>query len=217
MVKLYYADTSLVEDPKVFELLIKQMNTQRRNKILRYKNEQDKNRSLLAGYLLKQALEEEGYSYETLAFSQTKDGKPILVSHPEICFNISHAGRFAVCVLSEKPVGVDIESNTHSIFQEKQVDKLKKIAKKSMSPEEWDIFSKHKKTEQQDLFLQYWTRKESYSKAIGKGLGLEFNSINTEKMKHSYWSDWIEDGYYLSIYREDGDFSNLQMKKIVSI
>lgn len=217
MVKIYYADISLVEDKQIFDYLFEKMNMQRRTKILRCKNKEDKMRSLLAGYLLRIALEEEGYSYENLEFSMTKEGKPILLSYPGLYFNMSHGGKFAVCALSNQMVGVDIESENRLLFQDEKEDRLEKVAERSLTPEEKKIFSKCERAEKKISFLKYWTRKESYSKAIGKGLGMDFNSINTISIESRYWSDWIEEGYYLSIYKEDGEFSSLQVKKVVSI
>ena len=37
-------------------------------------------------------------------------GKPYFKDHPELYFNLSHSGEFALCALSDAPVGVDIEA-----------------------------------------------------------------------------------------------------------
>ena len=44
-----------------------------------------------------------------LAISIADGGKPYLVSEPGIHFSLSHSGDWAVCALSDHPVGVDIE------------------------------------------------------------------------------------------------------------
>lgn len=36
-------------------------------------------------------------------------GKPFFVSHPECHFSLSHSGELALCALSDKPVGADLE------------------------------------------------------------------------------------------------------------
>lgn len=37
-------------------------------------------------------------------------GKPRFPAHPGLHFNLSHSGRYALCALSDAPVGVDIEA-----------------------------------------------------------------------------------------------------------
>ena len=62
--------------------------------------------------------------------------------------------------------------------------------------------------------MQLWTKKESYSKAIRLGLGIDFATIDTEKMEQLYWSDWLEEGYFCSLYVENGEFSDMKIQEI---
>lgn len=41
--------------------------------------------------------------------ARAEGGKPYFKDHPEWHFNLSHSGEFALCALSDAPVGVDIE------------------------------------------------------------------------------------------------------------
>ena len=36
-------------------------------------------------------------------------GKPYFPRRPELCFNLSHSGGYALCALSDRPVGADIQ------------------------------------------------------------------------------------------------------------
>lgn len=217
MLKLYYADTRLIKDQQMFDAIFEKMHMQRREKILRCKNEEDKKCSLLVGYLLRIALEEAGYSYDELEFSQTEKGKPTLISAPEIFFSLSHSGTMAACVLADRQIGVDIENKCRLLLQTEKIEQLERIAEKCLTTAEKEIFFSCALSTKKECFLKFWTRKESYSKALGKGLGIAFQTIDTEKMDKQYWSDWAEDEYYISIYKEDADFSKLQIKKVISL
>ncbi|MBQ2900313.1 MAG: 4'-phosphopantetheinyl transferase superfamily protein [Agathobacter sp.] len=198
MLKLYYGHIKLVKDPEQFDKWFEKMDGQRKDKILRCKNEVDKQRSLLAGILLHFGLE------------NNRDEK-------QIFYSISHSGNYVICVLSDRSVGIDIENKFRSIFSEAKEEQLDKIARKCFTMGESIYFLSAEEEEKQEIMLKLWTRKESYSKAIGKGLGIDFSLIDTQKKDALYWSDWLEDGYYCSLYVEDGFFGDLKLQEIVSL
>ena len=198
MLKIYYGHIQLVKDQLVFDRWFEKMDVQRREKVLRCKNDTDKKRSLLAGILLQFGVEND----------RTEE---------QIFYSISHSGNYVVCVLSDRCVGIDIENKLRSIFSEEKEEQLEKIAKKCLNFGEAIRFETCEESKKRDLLLHYWTRKESYSKAIGKGLGIDFSTIDTEKMDALYWSDWLEEGYYCSLYVENGVFSDLKLQEIVTL
>ena len=52
----------------------------------------------------------EGYGLKQLpAMEYGPRGKPFFPGHPNIHFNLSHSGPYALCAVGECPVGVDIE------------------------------------------------------------------------------------------------------------
>lgn len=215
MLKLYYAKIELIKEKTTFDPLFEKMNMQRRNKVLRCKNEMDKCRSLLAGYLLRMALEKEGYAYDDLSFSKSENGKPLLESQPAVFFSLSHSGEYAVCAISDREIGVDIESRQKRLFEEDKENMLQAVVEKSLSKKEKSIYFQCEPSEQPALFLQYWTRKESYSKALGKGLGFDFKCIETNT--EHFWTKWIDSAYCMSIYVEDGRFYDLQIEEIKAL
>ncbi|SHM41947.1 4'-phosphopantetheinyl transferase family protein [Flavobacterium saccharophilum] len=94
--------------------------------------------------------------------------KPYLASHPWLHFNISHSENFAIIAISRKKVGIDIEYLSEDfkftnllpdIFDEKERLTIQNAADK-------------KKT-----FYSLWTRKESFVKALGKGIDEDFKYI----------------------------------------
>lgn len=81
-----------------------------------------------------------------------KNGKPEL----DFCyFNISHSGDYAVCAVSDVPVGIDIE----------RISGFKKRERYMLfSPEESEFVNE---CESEKRFFTLWTMKEAYIKAIG--------------------------------------------------
>lgn len=63
----------------------------------------------LAHRLLAAALERELGLPELPEITREAGGKPYFPSRPDICFNLSHSHGAAVCVLHDKPVGIDVE------------------------------------------------------------------------------------------------------------
>lgn len=88
-------------------------------------------------------------------------GKPYLPCHPEICFNIAHCSGLAVCLISDKPCGVDAE-------------KLRPISsgafKRVFSPAESELIYSAPESSRDSIFTSLWTLKEAYAKADGRGL-----------------------------------------------
>ncbi len=202
MVKVYFANIELINEPEIFSSWFECMNRIRKEKILRYKQEVDKKRSLLAGILLKLALEREGFCYEKLEFDLEAHGRPIIKHADNIYFSLSHAGSYALCCISDHQVGADMEGTEKAIFKEEKAERMSVMAKKILSEIEYERFQKCDVKEKVSLFLKYWTCKESYSKAIGEGLRMEFSKIDTVLMEEAFWSDWLEEDCFVSIYTE---------------
>lgn len=198
MLKLYYGHIQLVKDQKVFDKWLEKMNKERREKVLRCRNEEDKQRSLLAGILLKFGLEKERFA-------------------KQIFYSISHSGNYVICVLSDRRVGVDIENRFRSVFSEAKEEQLDRIAKKCLTMGEEIHFHSCDEEDKVDMLMNFWTRKESYSKALGKGLTMDFSKIDTEKMDGLFWSDWLEEGYFCSLYVADGNFKDMKLQEIVTL
>lgn len=198
MLKLYYGNIQMVKDPQVFDKWFEKMDPQRKDKILRCKNELDKQRSLLAGILL------------TFGLENNRDVE-------QVFYSISHSGEYVICVLANRSVGIDIENKFRSMFSQNKIDQMDKIAKKCFTMGEAIDYHSCEDEEKVEFMLEVWTRKESYSKAIGKGLGLDFSMIDTQKMDAYYWSGWLEEGYYCSLYVANGEFRDMKLQEIVSL
>lgn len=98
-------------------------------------------------------------------------GKPYFPNYPDIHFNISHCDRAVVCFLSDKPVGIDVESI-------RKFDK--ELAEYILNPEEFESILKSYNPSL--AFTIIWTRKESLCKLSGQGLNTreEIRNILTD-------------------------------------
>lgn len=104
----------------------------------------------------------------TLSICTNEFGKPYLKDYPSIHYNISHTKDILVCVISDKPIGVDIEK--------KRPIKVKIIKHVFTLNEQKYIWSNKKELD--EIFTELWTRKEAYVKWLGKGMEIPFNSFD---------------------------------------
>lgn len=200
MIKLYLADIGQLDTSQKFDSYLCKVNAQRRMKVLRCKNEDDQKRSLLAGVLLKYAIEQEGYCYEGVEFGISEEGKPYLVSIPRLFFSLSHSGKYAICAIADCNIGVDVECAQRFLLRND--DKLDSVARKILSSEEFIFFESASTEERKEIFLKNWTRKEAVSKAVGKGLAMDFAKICEPDEK--FFSFWLEEEHYISLYCKEG-------------
>ena len=142
-----------------WEAALPLLSDQRREQCLKFKFEQGRKTSAAAYLLLCEGLQKEYGLTEKPVFEYGEHGKPSIVGHPEICFNMSHCKEAAICVLSDKPVGVDIESIRR--YSES-------LARYTMNDEELALIEK---AERRDVeFIRLWTLKEAVLKHSGEGI-----------------------------------------------
>ncbi len=172
------------------------IDSQERNRFIRYKNHLAAKQFLLARVLLRYLLfKYYGLDNEQIEIVYDEAGKPQL-KEGEIKFNISHSGVWIVCVISDLEVGVDIEKLAH--FRQA-------VAKRVFTADEYAILSGLEEAEKIDYFYSLWTLKESYSKAVGYGLSKPFNSFSIKKdhLRQCFISN---DNYFLKQYEIDKDY-----------
>ncbi|WP_163831971.1 4'-phosphopantetheinyl transferase family protein [Spartinivicinus ruber] len=102
-------------------------------------------------------------------FISDKYGKPSLVDQTDCQFNLSHTDcAVAVMVCHQAACGIDIETS-------KTMNDRQGVAEYFMHPDEYAAWQEQGLNE--DLFYKTWTKKEALTKAIGKGMSLNFKSI----------------------------------------
>ncbi|MFP7333175.1 4'-phosphopantetheinyl transferase superfamily protein [Shouchella clausii] len=192
----------------------------RQRKIDAYLHRKDKERSLVGDMLVRLMLFRHfGYVSLKVPFTADRFGKPHLEGQSGMHFNISHAGDWIVCAVDSSPVGIDVElirtidmAVTNHYFSDAEQERLNAV------PPENKL----------SYFFDLWTLKESYVKAIGKGLSEplrlftidlsvhEIKLISTKK-KDTAWKFRqyeIDRAYKLSICAAKDSFPN-QVTEVV--
>lgn len=155
------------------------ISEQRRQQALRFKFEQGQRLCVAAYMLLKEALAEQEGMTENPIFEYSEHGKPFIVNHPELHFSLSHCREAAVCVLSRRPVGIDVESIGR--YRES-------VARYAMSDDELLLI--HQAPQPEIAFTRLWTMKESLLKLTGEGINDKMKE--TLKNADSEWFTTVE-------------------------
>ena len=178
--EFFLASIEFLNNEGIFNKFLKFASKERQEKALAYSHQIGRARSLGAGLLLDEALRRTCKQVPLPAeISFDKHGAPSLKGFDGVFISISHAGNYAAAAVSSLPVGVDIET----------IRKCRPgICKKCFTPEEAALVLSQKTPEETDaVFSKLWTRKESYIKAIGKGLAQslsEFSVLDDEIIKN---------------------------------
>lgn len=187
-----FDDMSLCTDAQV-ERMIPLVPEPRRSQALAFKHTFGRFACLKSYLMLAELLQHE-FGLETFCIEVGEHGKPYLAGHQEICFNISHCQNAIAVAVSDRPVGVDVESFRH--FNDALVDKTMNGSERA------EIMAS---IEPKETFAAYWTRKEAVFKLIGTGITDNLHGILTEKTM----TDTVinhDKGYAASVavYSQDG-------------
>lgn len=179
-----FDDMAQVTEAEV-QRMLPLVNEQRRNEALRYKHLFGQFACLKSWLMLSELLKPLGINNLEIGFNE--HGKPFLIHHPDVHFNLSHCKNGIAVVVDFSPVGIDIESFRRSNLA---------LIKKTMNPAEaeWILSSSNPV----EAFTEYWTKKEAVVKLRGTGLVDDLHHIldgkdyqletHVNREKHYAWS-----------------------------
>lgn len=168
---LYAASVLPLKDTELYHLAYNTASVERRQKVDKYRFEKDRYLSLGADMLMRYILHEANIAYEHVNIKTNAFGKPYF-EDINLNFNISHSGDWVICAISDSEVGCDIEKIQSADL---------KIAKQFFCADEYlHISQQASVTERERLFYRYWTLKESFIKATGKGMNIPLNAFHIE-------------------------------------
>lgn len=166
----------------------------RRTLALRFRHEQGKRECAFSYALLCRALREQtAYDFEREGmprFEYGEHGKPTIVGHPELHFNISHCRHAVAVAVADSGVGIDVECCGR--YKES-------VARYSMSDEELQRIAS---ADCPDLeFTRLWTQKEALFKCIGTGIRDDIRHLlaGHESTHYIYIYDQISPDFVLSV------------------
>ena len=160
------------------------VSAQRREQALKFRHENGQRLCLAAYLLLMEGLRNEYGINEPPVFDYSPEGKPYIAARPDIHFNLSHSGNVALCVVSDQPVGADVEVPRK--ISPSLIDY-------TMNPEEQaEINASHDPAR---AFLRLWTQKEALLKLMGKGISNEMKNVLDDR--DSYLIETVETDTYI--------------------
>lgn len=186
MPKIYAVKINSPLKPNTFHFFLRFVRTKKQERILRRKIKQNADNMLIGEILAKVAIKKTfGIDITKQKFAYTEYGKPYLSDYLNIHFNISHSGKYVVCAVSDKPVGIDIQEIgeynfdiANRVCNEKELKQIENSGDKASE------------------FTKLWTQKEAVLKMFGTGIA--GNNIKYCLDNHKVCSKKIEN-YWLSI------------------
>ncbi len=209
MLKIYaYHIIEILSNTKAQELLLL-VSSEKKYGLSKIKDKTTFVKSLIGDVLIRTIIRNTiGIANNEINFVTNEFGKPFLKDYPDFHFNLSHSGIWVVCAVDNQPVGIDVQ-----IIKPIDIE----IAKRFFSEEEYlDILGKPD-PEREDYFYRLWTLKESYIKAIGKGLSYSLKNvrfkitydgtINSIGADQYYFKEYgLEENYKLSVCASNKKF-----------
>lgn len=126
-------------------------------------------RRMLGEALVGSALERYwGLLWGNYRIARGEKGKPFIADKENIFFNISHSGDYVVCAVSDREIGIDIEKRAKARME---------VAGRFFHKQEVQALNAMSGDEQNKLFYDYWSVKESFLKYIGTGLARPLDSF----------------------------------------
>ena len=170
---------------------IENLPSQRREVALRFKHDLGRRQCVLAYQLLCDGLEHEYGITDKPVFSYGEHGKPSIIGHEDIHFNLSHCKTAVACAISDKPIGIDIESirlAKETVIRYAMNDAETQRIMESSNP---------------DLeFTRLWTMKESVLKLTGEGINDNMKSVlSPENLCGITIETIVRDEYVYSVAR----------------
>ncbi len=194
MIEIYAVNFENTFEKSKFNILLSCLTMEKRERISKFLKYEDALRTLISDILIRYLLcKKLGVNNHNLIFKTNEYGKPYLSSYNGVRYNISHSGRWVVCCMDNSSVGIDIE-------QIKPIDMT--IAEKFFSKDEFLSLMDKDVIYREEFFYELWTSKESYIKAVGKGLSIPLNSftINIYRNDITVSSTYEQNTYYFKQY-----------------
>jgi 4'-phosphopantetheinyl transferase len=105
-------------------------------------------------------------------FLADADGKPFLADGAGLSFNLSHTRGLVACAIAAGPtVGIDVERAARMLD-------AGAIAERYFSPVECAWLARGAGEDHRVRFLELWTLKEAFVKAVGAGLAMPLNAMS---------------------------------------
>ncbi|WP_202702732.1 4'-phosphopantetheinyl transferase superfamily protein [Flavobacterium sp. UGB4466] len=182
-------------DQSILDYYLEFLPQKFRQEVLKYRKWDDRYNCLFGKLMVRMGSHILGnHSFEFEKMVKDNYGKPYMLGS-NFNFNISHSGNMVVCVFSKQEIGVDIEEINdidYSLFE--------------------NVFSAQEFAEINrdglDKFYEFWTRKESVIKAIGKGMSIPLTEIEI----NTGYTTYENDTWYTKSFKIDNKYCSITTK-----
>lgn len=175
-IHIWFLNHGLIFDKKIIKKCFSIIQHDELMKYEKFRHEESKFQYLLTRAFVRIVLSRYACVKPTeWQFNKGKFGRPY-VSFPLHCrplyFNLSHTSGLIVCAISKNPlIGVDVESTDRNDLTSETI----KLCFSSSEIARINLFSN---IESSEYIMSYWTLKEAYTKALGLGMSLPFDSFS---------------------------------------
>lgn len=188
----------LFEHPETFtdddyRQALSRVSPERRTVAGRYRQQTDRNTSVIAHLLLAEGLRREYALTGFPAIVVHEKGKPYLSDHPDIFFNLSHCSTAVACVLDSQEVGIDVERvRTYN----------RELAAYVLNERELRLVEAHQQPAL--AFTLLWTMKESQLKLTGEGISTDLKNALRPDLYQYQTIIPGDQSYVLTVCRRQG-------------
>ena len=201
MVEVYALSLPERQDDNTYRKLLSCVDKHKQERIRKFHRWEDAYRSLLGDVLVRCVISEK-YSLpiQEIGFYQDFYGKPYVKDLAGFHFNLSHSGDWIVCAVDSTPVGIDIEKIATCDLS---------LAKRFFTKKEYKWLVDRSEQEKDRSFFELWTMKESYIKAVGRGLSIPLDSFEIKRMPSglmAVMAGGSATGYTIKNYYIDCDY-----------
>lgn len=213
MIQTYLLATDFFKNKEIYDYYYNRVSKYRRRKIDRYKFNNSKLESLAASVLLDEILKGYGLSEKNMEYGKNSYGKPYFKGYENINFSLSHTQNYALCSFCEGKninLGADIQ-----IISRDPMHLVKRFYTKD---EAEYVFLNDDIASQKEAFYRIWSLKESYIKAVGKGMSIPIESfsvlINNGKTingcdgKKYFYKEYTLKNYAIAVCSTENNFSD---------
>ncbi|TCL57582.1 4'-phosphopantetheinyl transferase [Kineothrix alysoides] len=176
--KIYSVNSRIRLSDTLYEELLKLVDLDYQERILRYRFWEDRQRSLFGCLLSRYAIIKNfGLRNDEIKITENEYGKPFVSECGKIYFNVSHSGDWVVCVINNSVVGIDVQ----------EIESIElSIAERFFTKEENDYLLSLKVNDRLQGFYDIWSLKEAYIKALGIGFSMPLNKFSVVKSEDGF-------------------------------
>lgn len=201
MLRIFYADINGFYPDKDAVLL----SEYRQNILNRVGNPNRYKEALAAEALLNRAVRLVRHEMPLpLEINTGEYGKPYL-NVEDLFFNLSHSGKYVVCAVADREVGVDVQQPCRM---------NEGVIKRFFSEDEATYIQASENRDR--AFAEVWSLKESYVKALGTGISKPLSSFSVKTEKIHGWSmrQQMLDGYSFAVCYAGELTGNIQLEAV---